>query len=1834
MDFKRFWGLVLLLAELASCDSNQIKISSKNFETQISQQQNLIFKFNRDIVSDTLLNRWDTTAYIKFFPFVRGKFKWIAKNELLFSPEIGFKSSTKYQAEFQEKHFKTAEKVSLKTKSLDFHTPLLTLNEVSSFWGNQNGSPEMRLHLQFNYKVNPQELQKLLTVSAQNKALSYRLVTLSPDRLIEIALQEPGSNEISIKIEKGLPCGESDYKTQEVFEKNITLTRKENLEILSVDNEFEGLEPFILIKTNQAFATDNFDKYITLQAEPKRKIYYWETEAEETPTTAISYEKLTFTPHPQGLKITGNFETAKTYNLRISSKLKGIAGGSLKQDYSQIISFSKIQPQITFTEKKAMYLSSKGQKNIGVKVVNIPEIEVEIYKIYENNLLAFLENYQYNLESETTYNYGYGNSNPYERYGTLISKQSYEVERLPATQNGIHLLNISTEKLKEFKGVYAVVVGSKENQYEKAFKLVAVSDVGLIAKENNDEVWIFANSILDAKPLKNVKIKVLSRNNQTLAETATDENGTAKVGNLKEKYPDFRLGMITALNDDDFTFLNLEKSRVEISRYDVGGLRSNETPYQAFVNLERNLYRPGEKINFLVLVRNQEWKVEKMPLKVHFTMPNGKELTTLKAILNEQGAWQGSLRLPEDALTGLYKMEVMTFNDILLNSQDISVEEFMPDRLKIVQKTDKSSYRAGDKVILQGTALNLYGTPAAGRSYQVELLMKRKVFAHKKYEKYNFETTGKDNYLGSKLAEGITTPEGGLKAEFEISETLENQGLLEGYLYTTVFDETGRPVRKGEVVEIATQNIFLGIEKTSEYLDALQEQNISLVALDKNGNSIETSAIVQVIRYEWQNTLERDYYSENVRYVSNKKEKVISEQKIRITGKASYPLRLAHSGEYEVRVRNENSSSYVSHHFYAYAWGMTDYTSFEINKEGQIDITADKESYKIGETAKLLFKTPFEGRLLVTIERHKVLQHFYLETEKKAASFNLRVADDYLPNIYISATLIKPLSNATLPLTVAHGYLPLKVEPTRHKIEVKIQAQESSYSNTSQTIKVKVSESNAEVVLSVVDEGILQIKNFQNPNPLEYFFQKRALEVEAYDLYPRLFPELKPNKSSVGGGGEAMMEQAVKTNTNNPLANKRVKLTTFWSGILQTNSSGEASYTIQIPQFSGSLRIMAIAYKGSRFGGNAKSMIVTDPIVITSGIPRFLAPNDEVLIPATFANTTTQTLTGTAQISVGEGLQIIGNSQVSLSIDAHGENQAFFKVRATDFVGSTQITISFASQNRKFEEKTDIAVRSAVPLQKKVSFGTLQAGNQGMSLQHSFIPSTAKATLLLSKSPMAEFSDNLDYLLAYPYGCVEQTISTAFPQLYLAELSRKLKKSDKYAGSSATESRYYVQEAIMRLQTMQMFNGALSYWSGGNYESWWGSAYAAHFLYEAQKAGYNVNEAFLERLSKYLQAKVKEKHTERYLYYDEQNRLQNRTIISKEVPYTLYVLALMRKGDIAMMNYCKANSAMLALDSRYLLAASYLLMGDKASYKALLPKSFSGERSQNALGGSFYSFVRDEAIALNALLEVEPQNPQIPVMSKQISNALRSQKFLNTQETAFALLALGKLVKQAEKTDLKASLKLDGKEIAQFVGEDLALEFSNFAPTNISANVSGKGNLYYFWKIQGLEKSPQIRERDSYLKVRRTFYNRAGQEIKNGAFEQNDLIVVKISIQTEKGENIPNVAISDLLPAGFEIENPRLMEAIQLPWIKDASQADYVDIRDDRIHIFCEATAKAKNYYYMVRAVSLGEFQMGAIAAEAMYADEYHSYSGARKVKIFSKKVKFPNQNQEIEAKK
>jgi alpha-2-macroglobulin len=349
------------------------------------------------------------------------------------------------------------------------------------------------------------------------------------------------------------------------------------------------------------------------------------------------------------------------------------------------------------------------------------------------------------------------------------------------------------------------------------------------------------------------------------------------------------------------------------------------------------------------------------------------------------------------------------------------------------------------------------------------------------------------------------------------------------------------------------------------------------------------------------------------------------------------------------------------------------------------------------------------------------------------------------------------------------------------------------------------------------------------------------------------------------------------------------------------------------------------------------------------------------------------------------------------------------------------------------------------------------------------------------------------------------------------------------------------------------------------------------------------------------------------MYY--YNRDQNKKIAPKEVAYSLYVLSIAGRSQVASMNYYKANPQLLALDSRYLLSAAYAIAGDKRSYNEMLPRSFSGEESIQQSGGSFYSALRDEAIALNTLIEVDPGNNQIPVMRKHVLDRLKSDRYANTQERTFAFLALGKLARAEAGTNVTADIKVNGKTVATVDGNWKASN-DNLKSNSIEVVAKGKGRIYYTWIAEGISISGNYTEEDNYVKVRRSFYDRNGRLITGNTFAQNDLIIVSITLEKSFNNVIENIVITDLLPAGFEIENPRTKEIPGMDWIKDASEPLALDVRDDRIHFFVNANQQKQKYFYAVRAVSTGQFKQGPISADAMYNGEIHSYHGAQVVRV------------------
>ncbi len=1794
--------IILIAAYATSCiNRNEVRLVSRNFEAEIEQQQNLVFTFDRDLVPDTVTGRWDTLQYISFTPAVNGRFKWNSKREIMFSPVNGFRPSTEYKAYITPQILKFAPgNFSIQQEnSLSFHTAFLKLNNATGYWSVSDkfeNAAKLSITLSFNCDINPELLIPLLQVYLADKPAGFRLNSTSPGNSVTISVDSLDKNSLTnlpvkLVVNKGLRCFSSDYQTREEQQFSMIVPSPEKLEIAQAAGEYAGTEAMIHIYTNQSVEKSDIVRLISIDPKINFTVEY------------IS----------DGFFLKGPFTEGLSYQVKISKELKGELGGQMESDFSQLIPFGALEPAISFVSRRGIYLSSKSDKNVALNIINVPRIQVKIKKIYENNIIHYLKNnrwrdYEYYEEDEYNEDYSYDyNDYNFDLYGDQVFERYYDTKSL-AKRNGAHLLNLSFDDEKNYKGIYLVNVSSANSLYTRDSKLISVSDLGLLIKKTDDEVYVFVNSIKSAEPVSGSVVSFISSNNQTLYTATTDGDGVAVFRNVRSRAPDFNVAMITAKSGSDFNYLLLNDTRVNDSRFDVGGRRINPGGSMAFIYGDRDIYRPGETVYLNTVVLDEKWNaLSNIPVKIKLLLPNGKEFKALRGTLNSQGAFATSFPLPVSTVTGTYVAEVYTANDVLLESRNFSVEEFMPDRIDVRLETNKDHYSTGDSILASVKALNLFGPPAAGRKYEVEYSLAYKYFSPKSYPGYIFGINRNEiKEFPKTIREGKTNAGGQASEIFVVDKLYKNLGLLEGKIFTTVFDETGRPVNRAKRFDIYTQDVFYGIKINEYYVNAKQSISFPLIAVDKNGKAVSSSARIQIIQHDWYSVIERN--GSSYRYVSHANDRIMLDQEIKIsTSNSVLNYVPGESGQFEVRISEPGSEHYVSASFYSYSYGTTQNTSFPVNTEGEVDIRLDKEIYNPGDKANILFTTPFNGKLLVTVECDKVLEYYYLATDKKSARFSLPVKESYLPNVYITATLFRPLDDGAIPLTVGHGFMPMIVNAVKNKLPVSISAVAQSRSKTKQTIKIKTRPSkDIELTVAVVDEGILQLKNFKTPDPYGFFYQKKALNVSAYDLYPNLLPDLKLKKS-VAGGDAFDLEKRV-----NPLTNKRVKLVAFWSGILHTNSSGEASYTIDIPQFSGDLRIMACAYKDKAFGSAEAHMKIADPVIISPSIPRFLSPKDTLIMPVTFTNTTKQKSTVVASVSLDGALKVLGSAGSTLTINAGEEQRAEFRILASPSIGNASITVNAKAFGEQFSDKTDITIRPSASLLKLTDAGAIEGNSsRTLNLNSDFIPSSVKTRLIVSRNPMVQFSDQLNYLLGYPHGCLEQTTSKAFPLIYFGELVKNVKNAQVSSG----DPHYYVQEAIRKIQMMQIYNGSLTYWPGGINENWWSTAYATHFLLEAKKAGYDVNDDMLDRCISYLMQKVKTHETEKYYYRDEANILRNRVIAKKENAYSLYIIALYGKPDISSMNYYKSNLNLLSLDSRYLLAGTYLSAGDRKSYDEILPKEFSGERSETNSGGSFYSYIRDQAVSLNALLETDPGNPQVGMMVRHLSQQLNKQKYLNTQERAFAFLALGKFMKRQNESNATADVLVNNISLAKFEGKELVVT-KGISGKPVVIKTAGTGSLYYYLEEEGISAKGIYKEEDSYLRVRKSFFNRFGQAISTKEIKQGELIVVKIVLQNTAGSKIENVVVTDMLPAGFEIENPRIGEVSEMNWIKDETQPEYFDVRDDRINFYTGIEDKAKNFYYLVRAVSPGNYTMGPVSADAMYNGEYHSYNGAGVIKI------------------
>ncbi len=1772
--------LTIMLVVLPQFDRG-VRLIGMEPSGEITSKTNLTFSFSGDMVEKEKVGKTFSGDYIKFSPAVPGKYRWISQRELRFLPEAAFRPSTKYSAELQTKLAEIKDKYLSGKRNVEFATYRFKVNDASAGLNYLTGKKgmQMQVKVEFNYPVAPAELQKFLRIKLAglsdevkynlntNENSSKFIITSEPIQLID------KEQKVSLEISRGFQCVGGTLGLEKDYRSSITVGAKKDLNIMEAVSKNDSNECWISIHCSEPVLAGKVADFIKLKPEVPFKS---EVDGEYI---IIRSEK---------------FESGETYNLRVNSGLQSLNGFPLKREFTTGILFQDLEPSLKFNSK-GRYLSNKGYLNLGLETVNIDRVNLVISQIFPNNLVSYLNNLNYN---DQCYSYEIPN------YGRVIKSSVFQVngKSNETITTPVNLGEFFTDK---YRGIYQVIAYDNDHRWRQDSKYVIITDLGIVVKMGRNELMVWVNSLESLEPQSKVKVSLLSRNNQKLAETFTDGNGVARFQQIQKDTSGFEPFIILAELGKDFSFVNLSNSLIPTVDFDVRGRLNLEEGYEAFLYMDRDVFRPGDQGNLVGIVRAPNAVIPpEFPVKLEIRQPDGQIFKELQSNTKNRGACEFSIPIPDYAQTGKYKVSMVVAGETI-GDTTFGVEEFMPERIKVTTKTDQTQYNTGETAKISIEGMNLFGPPAAGRRTQLHVKLEPEPFSPAAFRSYTFgDPDRKFTVIDEELGEDKLDEKGQAEYEYDFPKDLTPPAKLRAVFQSTVIEDGGRAVSNYKSVTLHPYDSYIGIKPLSEdYGEVGKAFPIKFVVTNQEGKVIAKSGLnVEVYRITWNTVYRRDSEGRYSYTSEEEQEKVYSGALTAEAKENQFEYTPKDYGKFRIVLADPDTKTQSTFSFYASGWG---YAPWAIDSPEKIDLDLERKVYRIGENAKLQIKAPFSGKALITMERGKVYDYKIINLKNNTGVVSIPVKEGYQPNVYISVHLIRSIKSIEKKNPArAFGTIPLMVDCSNHQSEVEIKVASELRPNREVEVEVRATRTGNKgyLTLAAVDEGICQLTNFNTPNPMDFFYGKRSLAIDSYDLYGMVLPEVAPSQKKLTPGGDADETEDIRKQNLNPVSVRRVKPVSLWSGLVRLEN-GKAKVRLKIPQFNGTIRFMAVVNSETNFGSAQKKVIVRDPIVISPTFPRFVAPGDQFTVPVSLFNGTGKSGEFALELKTEGPVEVLNESKITIILKDQEEKVARFSLRAKNGIGKLTFKTIAKGNKAVCEVTEELAVRPSVPLTHELHSGVVSAKKPlELNLEQQWLPGTAEYTLILAPFPSLKFAGSLNYLLSYPYGCVEQTSSKIFPLLYFNDLAGAVQQ-DYFKGGN---NNFFISEGIEKLESMQLRDGGFSYWPGQiHYSNDWGSVYAAHCLVEARKAGYNVTDRTYQKMLGFLNKIAKAAEKDEY-------RLQLKV-------YALYVLSLAGEPQQSTMTYLKDYSlAKLSNYSRAQLAAAYYYAGDRDTAEALLPESFAVSTQKRETGGNFNSPIRSDAIILSVLADIDPNHPVIPKLVDRLAKEAEIGYWGTTQENAFALMAIGKVLRQTSQSEYTGEVFAGKNKLADFNSKkEIRISNKRLADGPLSVKIKGEGNCYYFMKVSGISNQTDTKEYDHGIAIRRDYFSREGDPVNLNQIRQGDLLIAKLTISTHQ-DDMENIVIADMLPGGLEIENPRLGENSNLSWLdKSSLTPDYLDIRDDRLLIFASFPELGiYEFYYAVRAVTCGDYVLPSIKAESMYEPEISSYSSGGKISV------------------
>lgn len=1518
--------------------------------------------------------------------------------------------------------------------------------------------------------------------------------------------------------------------------------------------------------------------------------------------------------------------------LEVFEGIESQYGKKMDSNYTEKITFDQIKPSVRFI-KNGTILPSSNNLKLNFEAVNLSAVDVKVYKIYKNNILQFLQynelNGSQNLKkvaqpiAKTTLKLNEStlvNPTKWNTYALDLSKiitpepgAIYRVEFEYKKKYSLYKCETSdADQTEEEEEVDENDVNYSGNSYDdyyyddyewresqdpcsgsyyynaKIATNILATDLGVIAKRGENKSYLFAvNNIVTTEPVSNARVDLYTYQQQKITTGATSSEGIASF-----QLDKFAYFAIVTLGDQS-TYVKLDDGlSLSLSNFDVAG-ETLQKGLKGFIYGERGVWRPGDNLYLSFILNDEANKLPKShPIKFRLNDPNGK--TTYQTIqkTNELNHYSFVVPTSQDAPTGNWEAMISVGGAKFYKS--IKIETIKPNRLKIKnnfsRKTLSSSYPNTSNLEVNW----LHGAIAKNLNVEMQAKFSQQTTTFKGYEKFTFDdlvrkfSTEEINVFSGKLNESG-------KASVNIEPKLQGQapGMLRASFITKVYEEGGDFSTDVISTTYSPYKTYVGIKspEPNKYgmLETRANNRFDIVTVDENGRPKSVRDLeVKVFKVDWRWWW--DAASDNLSNY-NSSDATTSYKTFIINtdsnGKGSIQFSLTDEewGRYLIRVSDGT---------YGHATALTVNIDWPIwsgktrNRDAStanmLVFSTDKKNYAVGEKAQISFPSSEGGRALISIENgSRVVQTLWAKTKQGETKVEIPITSAMAPNVYFNITLLQPHASTKNDSPIRmYGIVPIEVVDKNTILAPTLSMPDVL--KPEQNFTVKVGEKTGKEMtytIAVVDEGLLDLTRFKTPNAWDSFYVREALGVKTWDVYDDVIGAYggKINQIfSIGGDQDLGGGKAKKAN--------RFKPVVLYYGPFKLEKGQTKSHQLKLPKYIGSVRTMVVAGDAgtSAYGSVEKATPVRSPLMVLASLPRKISPSEKVTIPVTVFATESKVKNVSIQIKTSPGLKVMGSATQSLSFAQPDEKMAYFNLVVGSATGIAKVQVIATSGSEKSVYDVEIDMTNPNPVTSTYTDVILSPNStKTISWQTFGVAGSNKARLEVSSMPTINLNGRLQFLIQYPHGCVEQTTSSVFPQLFLNDIA------DLDANRKALIQKN-ITEGITRLGSFQLSNGGLSYWQGNTIADDWGTSYAGHFLIEAEKKGYVLPINFKSKWTSYQQKEAK------------QWRFEQKYGNDLAQAYRLYTLALAGNADLSSMNRLRETKG-ISNESKLRLAAAYVLAGQKSAGQNLLLRTSIDSESSDYNYYYYGSSERNRAMALETMLLLGQKQKAFSMATK-LAKEMSANQWMSTQTTAYCLYAMSQFAASNGPKGINMQFSKNGK--GETISTQKTIADRSLVVQTGSNSITLKNNknntIYVRVLNTGILPIGQENVIQSDVSAAIVFKNRKGGVINVSKISQGTEFIAEVTIKNQRNESVQNVALSQILPSGFEIVNTRFTD------YGDATNniADYIDIRDDRTNFYFGMKAReTKVFRILLNASYLGNYYLPGLQCEAMYDNTF-----------------------------